>query len=164
MAVRSGPKMHTHYLPVRLLLLLAALRGSCSEPSFRAAAVQYTKPPRHPTAAANIAQVLSDFSRLARSAHDAGAQIVLFPEASIWGYANYSSRESMREYCEPIPGKQASMATPPCLDPVYNSTQLQHFSCMAIEHRMTVMVNMGDVQGSKQYNTEVCAAQAPFCV
>eukprot|EP00656_Telonema_subtile_P054391 TRINITY_DN8125_c0_g1_i1.p1 TRINITY_DN8125_c0_g1~~TRINITY_DN8125_c0_g1_i1.p1 ORF type:complete len:498 (+),score=119.33 TRINITY_DN8125_c0_g1_i1:77-1570(+) len=143
------------------LLLLVHLSHGEPPGTYRAAAVQFTKPPALPTAAATIQRVLDQFWVLTSSAAAQNASLVLFPEASLWGYADYRNRSDMREFCEAIPEAQAPGAVPPCYAAA-SGAQLRALSCMAIAFNITVVANMADVQPCSacndsyaQYNTEV---------
>ena len=149
-------------------LVLSVLTTDCAphhtRSTYRAAAVQYTKPAPAGTAHNNIANVLKDFGTLARTAQAGGAQIVVFPEASLWGHGHYQNRSSMHQYCEPIPSHSRHSL---CHDPAFGHLpQLRGLSCIAEQLGMTVVANMADVQpcergpgcpsdGVLQFNTDV---------
>eukprot|EP00658_Telonema_sp_P-2_P032484 TRINITY_DN24049_c0_g1_i1.p1 TRINITY_DN24049_c0_g1~~TRINITY_DN24049_c0_g1_i1.p1 ORF type:complete len:526 (-),score=86.12 TRINITY_DN24049_c0_g1_i1:256-1833(-) len=168
------------YVPPRALLLALLLAAGAhaefqmsraTTVKYRATAVQFTKPASLGTAARNIAQVLARFWELANQSSLAGSELVVFPEASIWGYGDYRSRESMREYCEEIPeptGQEEVTWLPTMCSRANPSSQqgdigqLHHLACIAMRFNLTVVANMGDVQrctscpdGHLQYNTEV---------
>lgn len=87
-----------------------------------------------------------------QAAVQAGADIIIFPEFSLGG--NFTSRNGMSHYAEPV-----TVTSNPCAQPSADSPVLTSLSCLANDHNITLVANMvdrGDSPTSKGvWNTQV---------
>ena len=143
--------------------------------SYKAAVVEF-KPYKGPIhvipiskklAQQNMMKNLQSFELLMQQAHVRGVQVIVFPEDGITGDA-FVSRATCYPYLENIPAVGGDVINP-CLNNSFDDRPvLKKLSCMAREHAMVLIANMGDVQectssidpycprdGHYQFNTDV---------
>ena len=161
--------------------LILAITNSCFQyrvtvhaaSAYRAAVVEY-KPYAGPfhvipitkaAAQQNMMENVLSYEKLIQQAHVQGVQLIVFPEYGITG-ANFATRATYYPYLENIPVVSGGTINP-CLDDGFDDRPvLKKLSCMAREHAMVLVVNMGDVQectgssscppdGHYQFNTDV---------
>lgn len=121
------------------------------------------------SAAVSVMQTNLDvYEEQIRAARQQGAEIIVFPEDGLYG-SGFESPQQAMPYMEPIPEvcrgcALADSVVNPCLDPTqFNTTQLTityQLSCLARQHQMVLVANMGDVQPCQhksvcQFNTLV---------
>ena len=80
-----------------------------------------------------------------REARDKGADIIVFPEDGIYGFA-FFSRKDLLPYLEVIPDPSEGRYTP-CIDPGFSDRPVLTFlSCLAQRNEIAIVANMGDKQ------------------
>ena len=115
----------------------------------------------------NMMKNLQSFETFMQQAHVRGVQVIVFPEDGITG-ANFITRATRYPYLENIPAVTGDTINPCLNDSFDDRPVLTKLSCMAREHAMVLIANMGDVQectssgdpdcpadGHYQFNTDV---------
>ena len=97
---------------------------------------------------------LNSWERLVERAREKGADIVVFPEDGLYGFA-FPSREFLLPFLEEIPEPRTERYTL-CGDTRFSDRPiLTHLSCLAARNKITLVANMGDKQKcsntSRQY-------------
>ena len=88
---------------------------------------------------------LNSFQNLTKAAREKGADIIVFPEDGIYGFA-FPSREFLFPFLEEIPDPQEKKYTP-CDDVTFTDRPvLTYLSCLAQRNSITLVANMGDKQ------------------
>lgn len=98
---------------------------------------------------------LVQYDSFAQKASLEGAEMIVFPEDGIYGPA-FPSKDSIRPFLEPIPfpfprgevpckSKNASLSSP----------VLSYLSCIALKYNISLVADMGELDGSLQYNVAV---------
>lgn len=130
-----------------LLVLLCLLAAAAQRPivaviDYGPADVGPGVPVSREAALAIVRANLLQYAEWVGRAALAGARIVVLPEDGLYG-ANFPSRESIASFLEPVVFPAASA---PCYLPPDNATvAVQHLSCMARQHRIYVVANVGEM-------------------
>ncbi|GIY85223.1 pantetheinase [Caerostris extrusa] len=149
---------------LRTAFLMAAVFLCCaSASSFYTAAVFEHSPLESPPEKA-VARNLAIYKRAAAIAKSKHADVIVFSE---YGIIPYFDRQEIRPFLENVPDPQKSDTTPCSERDTYSDRPILYtLSCIAQNHSMFVVANMGDIQrcegepgcpsdGVFQYNTNV---------
>ena len=136
------------------------------ESTYRAGAVQFTANASLLDAPSNVSlgDSLSRYQQFAAEASAAGVQVLVFPEATLWGFGFAPGtgtledrRARMRTFAEPVP----AVGTAVCGAAHTGHLQLHTAACMAMTHNLVVAINIIDVQPCT--NNEVGADSLQMC-